>query len=326
MSHHLSIFNFETLRSPCTDAFRSKALWLCTIALILLEIVVRVVSPADSYPRGAWHNSELRRQANQIESLKGINLYFVGSSVSAVNISPIAFDEELKSTRIQTTSFNTGIRGCSYTCIKNGFLSIYWAKKQSDIVVLVVAPEDVNEGNLHVKFRSEKFIDTFNKTRLDKWFQNLTSNFYLIGFSAEIKQYLRFGSWPAEPFRLAPRGHVPVSQTLRRFNPEYHFDQNGLLATSLFELAEFLKNEGVKVILLEGLSDSTTWSKIGEVENDTFWDIMHAIAQKLDLPLVNVQDIRPADSDFVDGLHINSKAAEQFSKSLAKLLLDKRLL
>jgi len=323
MKSRSSIFSFDTLTFPFSEILKSRVLGIVVVFVVGIEIALRVIVPAGFSPGGSWHNAEMRDQVRQLEELDTVDVYFTGSSISAVNIAPLSFDEGLATAGNRSVSFNAGIRGCSYTCIEQGFMELYWARKISDTVILVVGPADINEAHDFGKKRSRQFMDTFDRKPLDKWFLETFRHIWLFGFRAEIKDFLKKQKWVAEPSRVAERGHVPVDEKQRRYSHEFQFDENGELFQALTRLTTILHAQGTRVVLLEGLSDSITWADVGADGRENYLSLMNALAGRTGIPFVRIDEIRPADESYVDDIHINSAAAREFSRNLASLLIGK---
>ena len=322
MNNLLSIFSFDTLHvsGKLTDVVTS-AFVLCCVCIVGAELALRVMVPADVRPHGSWHNSELRDQARQLEGMDKVDLMFVGSSITAVNVPPVAFDKRMADLGVRFRSFNAGIRGCNYSCIVPGFKRMFWSPEQSASVAIIIAPDDLNEANSFVKGRSQDFIDTFDMPALRAWSLDAFGKMYLLGSRAEIKAFARDGEWWKANAWVTEQGHVDMGDEGRRHGTStYGFDADGPIVRVLSGFIEELVSDGTRVLLIEGPSDSGTWGLVSSEEKDEFYAIVNELATMGNTVFVPIDPIRPGDEKFIDGLHLNTEAAADFAASLAELL------
>jgi hypothetical protein len=296
-------------------------LW-CGLLLLLLEVGLRVVVPSGHVPTGAWYNAELRDQAGQLEALGDVDVMITGSSVSTVNVPPLAFDEELGRGGVNLTSFNAGVRGCDYSGIYPVFRTLFWSRRQAPVVILIVAPVDLDENNSFVKERSARFRESLEIGRLAALSQDLFRHLWLFGFRNEIRQYLRSGEWLYEPSLVAQRGHTDMGseQRGRRGQFAFRFQQNGEIATALFDMVDWLTRQDVSVLVVPGLMDSATWARVTAEEMARFEGILAALDARAGVRYVEARDLTPPDSEFIDELHLNTGAAWAYAQSLAQRL------
>ncbi len=320
----LSIFSFNTLQIKVKNLF-SVASLLAISALLLLEICLRLVIPDGQIPTGSWYNHTIRLQNAELKKLPQIDLYFIGTSISCVNIPPADFDAALAESGIENTAFNAGIAGPDFRGVAAAMKFHYWPQKQSRKAVLVIAPNDLNSANTAVCERTKGYIKSFEQSALAAATIDFLSHFYIFGFRAELKNYFKKG-WQYDPVNVGEKGFTPLPRRQRpRWETAYRIDPDGPLAASLFDLTDWLAARDVQIILIEGLSEPAEKNRISPVQWQNFNRILTRCASKPNVHPVDVSTIEPPAEDFVDQLHIHENAARRYARNLANLLRAKQV-
>ena len=324
MKFHLSIFNFNTLEIKFRKLFNLTLLILIA-GYILAELIVRYFVPNDQYPTGHWRNNELKIQTKQLDQLDKVDILFTGSSLCSVNISPNDFDHEMMKNGINIISFNAGIRGCDYEGIFEGFKKLFWSRKKSEYVVLIVSPWDLDESNKGVRNRSKSFIKTFYTPKYEAVVIDFLSNSWLFGFRNEIKDYFKTGSWKYEYPIVGIRGNTPMNREPDREIQDsivIRIEKKDTIAQSLIKLVNFLIEEKRKVIVIESLSISPIREKMSQKELKKFHDILNDLGKNKNTLVLNVNDIIPDDVNFIDSGHLSIKGTKMYSRNLAKKFIE----
>ncbi len=319
-----SIFSFSTWRIPPRELWR-PGLVLAIVGFLVLELSVRSLVPDGHRPSGAWRNVELRDQAHQLASMPAPDIMFTGSSISAVNLPPQAFEDTLAERNVPLTAFNAGIRGCNYLCIGPGLEDVFLSRAHPRYVVLVVAPVDVNEGNKFVTRRSQSFLRTFETSNLARIFENaLSAVSWLFGFRAEIQQWLDTQAWRHEMSFIGVKGHINLG-----FEPRTRFpsrdiviDPSQPISQALLELAKTLRDNDIEVIVIEGLGDSSLHAMLTHEDNQAWAALFARLDAIAGVRVVDVSDLRPADEQFIDRVHLNPTAAAAYASRVAQRFLE----
>jgi hypothetical protein len=317
-----SIFSFETLSLKRSKIF-SLPVILAVAGLISIEILIRVFVPKNHYPTGHWWDHEIRSKAYQFEELKNVDvdILFTGSSVSSVNIPPESFDNEMKENGINITSYNAGIAGSDWEGITIGFEKLYWKKKHSKYVVLIISPYDLDEANKSVRKRTTTLIKTLNIPLYQAAVVDLFSNSWLFGFRNEIREFIKTSKWKSEAFTgIGIRGYTPMYKGCT-FSQEFQvtIDKTGIVSQSLIRLINSIisQDKNVKVIIIQALMHSKlrkyNLEKLGK-----FYDLVRDL-QKIERTIVlDVKNIIPPDNYFIDPIHLNLEGSNLFARDLAR--------
>jgi len=321
MKFRSSIFSFDTLDVAPARVLGAGAA-VAILLLIAAEIAVRFWIPAGARPAGSYYNEELRDQVAQLEKTSRIDLYFVGSSVAAVNLVPVAFDDELRKRGIEFNSFNAGIRGSDLEGAAEGFFTLFWRQRRAANVAVIVSPVDLNEAESFVRDRTQAMIRSFRKPKLVAKMEEWLSVSWLFGFRSELREFARKGKWTHTPSMVSTRGHVDMGEAPhRRYNFIFRFDPDGPTARALRALVARLTRRGVRVLVVEGLLDSGTWKTIDPESRETFWRILEAAAAPENARFVRLRaSARPRDDEFIDQLHLGTESARRFSRAMAREL------
>lgn len=314
----LSIFSFDTLRIKRWSV-AGPAVWLTMTGLMLLEVVVRIAVPAGQVPSGAWHIPAIRLQKEAFERMDRIDMLFAGSSIASVNISPTEFDDELQRRGVALNSFNTGFPGPDYEAIGEGFLRLYWRQRQSPVVVLVIAPNNLNEANTTVRRRTQEYLASFRRPLYAARAIDFISNFWLFGYRKELRQ-LRNGGWQFDHVEIDARGHTPMGEMRNpiRYDTTYEIKPDGVLVKALRQLVDRLRHEAQQVIIIEGISDSREREALSLEDRRNFDDILSRLSAHPGVFFIPTNDLTPPDEDFVDPIHLKSSAAQRYSRRLAQ--------
>lgn len=325
-----SIFNFNTLELNIKKLF-SPTLIILIIGLIIIEMGLRFLINDEQYPSGSWRNNELRNQAAQLEELKRVDIMFTGSSLASVNISPAAFDSVLHDNGVSFTSFNAGIRGCDYGGVNVVFDEVFWKRKKSKYVVLVISPFDLNEANLDVRARSATFINSVKRSKHEKLFLEVFSKSWLFGFRNEIRDFIESGNWKYEPTLIGIRGQTPIGEVKNpkeagRVSDEFKvsISRNGETTKALFRLTKRLIEQGKKIIIIDALERSDSkknWNQTKR-ELNNFYEIIKELASSENVTYVHTKDLIPSDEFFIDTGHISTFASIGYSKELARRFIE----
>lgn len=326
MRYPLYIFSFNTKNFKISKLFSFGIIYIL-VGLILFELLIRFLIPDGHYPSGHWRNNELRVQTSQLESLEDVDIMFTGSSLCAANIPPKEFDEEMRKGGVNITSFNAGIRGCDYEGVAEGFKKLFWSRKHSGYVVLVVHPHDLHETHRSVRARTQSFIETFNTPYYMAAFLDFFSqSFWTFGFRNEIGEYIKTRNWVYEEPKVGVRGYIPMTQTKPKVSGmsgiEVTINRNGTCAQSLFNLVNWLVKQGVRVIIIEALMHSLDKKAMNPGELVKFRNILKALDGIENVRLLNVNDIIPNDRYFIDAGHLGPEGAKVYGRNLANKFLE----
>jgi hypothetical protein len=316
----LFIFSFETLSLKRSNIFNFTAILVVT-GLILIEILIRLSVPKNHYPAGHWWNLQIRDKTYQFEELSYVDIIFMGSSVSSVNIPPESFDNEMGENGISITSFNAGIPGSDWEGLSVGYEKLFWKRKQSKYIVLVISPSDLDETNKSVRKRTATFIETLNMPFYQTAIVDLLSNSWLFGFRNEIRVLLKTFQWKSEPFTgIGIRGYTPMDRGCT-FNVEFPvtIDKSGIISKSLVRLVNNItsQDKNVKVIIIEALMHSKL-RKYNSNKLDNFYNLLRDLQKIERTVFLDAKNIIPTDEYFIDPFHLNEAGANLYARNLAK--------
>ncbi|MFK7893238.1 MAG: hypothetical protein AB8B63_20655 [Granulosicoccus sp.] len=324
-----SIFSFDTLQGNPLALLKSPAFLLVAGAVFALDLAARVALPDDRIARGAYHSAELREQVQQYQQIPAPDLLIIGSSIAAVNFPPETLDATLRENGyVNFTSFNAGIRGCNYICIKRGIHKHYLSHSLPKNALLVVGPQDISSNNAFVVSRSRDFVASFDLPATQRWFRNTLSHLSsLYGFDEHIREFLTGGDWNFDTARVAERGHVNMGNDERPRYPEYpQFTDSGEPVESLESLIQSLKDKGVHVIILPILGDSQAIAKLKGSAKQDFFTLARRIATTHDVSLLEALEGHLPDEAYIDDIHLNYPGAREHGKLVAMRLLQQNVL
>ncbi|KAA3620433.1 MAG: hypothetical protein DWQ05_00385 [Calditrichaeota bacterium] len=320
-----SIFNFETLQIPRKGLF-TQAAKLTIAGLLLCELAIRLTVPAGQIPTGSWYNHTIRLQNAKLHKLEKIDIYFIGTSISCVNIPPKAFDEVLENYGIKNSSFNAGIAGPDFVGVAAAMKHLYWPQKQAKTAVLVVAPNDLNSANIAVRERTQAYAASFEQPAFAAATVDFLSHFWLFGFRKELKAWPKKG-WQFDAVDVGSQGFTPLPNLQRRrWQTDYRIEPDGPVAAALFDLIDWLSERDVSLILINGLSEPAEITRIPQAQLDNFEIIMARCAAQNRVKYVDVSSINPVAVNFVDQLHIYEDAAKIYARQLAYLFISEGVL
>ncbi|MGE5797975.1 MAG: hypothetical protein ACM339_01300 [Ignavibacteria bacterium] len=326
MKYLLYIFNFETLSLKSVKIFsRSAALVLAVF--LFIEIMLRVLIPANQTPTGHWRSHEIRLKAHQLEKLSDVDIMFTGNSLASANVSPVVFDKEVMEHGINITSFNAGITGPDYEGVSIGFEKVFWKRKQSKYVVFIVSPYDLHESSKYWRKRTASFIKTFNIPNYKAAAIDFFSNFWIFGFRNEIRELLKTFSWKYEKDSfIGIRGFTPMKKGCKANLPDsLYIYKEGPISKSFSEIVKTLSNQGVHVVIVEALL-SSKYRKLNQGRLDSFYSLIKELKQEYNLTFLQINEIIPDDHYFMDPFHLNEEGAKKFSRNLAQKFLNLGLL
>jgi hypothetical protein len=312
------IFSIETLSLKLSNIFSLTAI-LVVAALISIEILIRLFVPKSHYPTGHWWRHDVRSKAYQYEELNNVDVIFMGSSVSSVNIPPESFDNEVGQNGINITSFNAGIPGSDWEGLSIAFKKLFWERKHSKYVVLVLSPYDLHESVY--RGRTISFIKTLKIPTYQAAVIDILSNSWLFGFRNEIRELSKTFQWKSEPFTgIGIRGFTPRERG-GTFNAEFPvtIDKTGIISKTLFSLVNNItsQDKNVKVIIIEALMRS----KLREYNSDkldNFYELLRDLQKIERTVFLDVKNIIPPDEYFIDPHHLNEAGAHLYARNLAK--------
>lgn len=302
---------------------KSRSLWVCAGILLLVETTVRLIMPDGSVPAGGYHNAEIRQQIEHFRNTDDVNLLLVGSSITAVNFPALVLEEQLQDKGLShITVFNAGIRGCNYGCIKTGIETFYTNNHQPQTLVLIVNPVDVNEGNPTVVGRSIKFKDSFAVPEFKRKLLTLISDTsHAVGFSSEIKQFIRKRKWPGNPSTIDERGYVDMgSKVIRRYDDPITISLDGPLSQALIALATNATANGSRVIVVPTYGDSIAREKFSEKSRKDFAALLETLDAIDKVELVELKPDYIPDSNYIDNIHLNTAGAVNSATALSEAL------
>ncbi len=323
----MSLLHTETrcLQANPIALLRSRALILTLLCLVVLETAVRLIAPDGLKPKGGYRNSEIRQQLQQFHKVENLDLLIVGSSIAAVNFPPESIDQKLSNEGSRAfTSFNSGIRGCNYSCILEGIRHYYLPHAKPRYALLVVGTVDIDYSNKTVVQRSEKFIESIEQPSHRLWFRNIASSLsWVYGLDDEIRAYIVNQRWIVDSAKVTVRGHIDMgSDPRRRFPDDPQFDRESDSIQALTELIDLLKKHGVTVTLLPALGDSQGRAKLKVSTKQKFHDLIRQIAAQEKVHYLQFAPGYMPDDYYIDDIHMHHEAALKHGEYVADKLMD----
>jgi len=321
-----SIFNFDTLNFKLSELF-NRSFKLIFVGLIIIEILIRLLVPKNQIPTGHWWNHGIHEKVEQLKKLKNVDLMFIGSSLSAVNIPPQSFDDEMKKNAINMISFNAGIAGSDYEGISISFEKLFWKIRYSKYVVFVISPGDLDETNKGERNRTANFIKTVNMPVCQAAAIDFFSNSWLFGFRNEIREFVKTFQWKGETHSpMGIRGYQPMYKGCT-FNAEFPvtINKNGTISKSLVSLIKNITHQDVNVIIIEALM----YSKLRRYYSDklgAFYNLLKDLKNIDRTFLLDVENIIPPDEYFIDPFHLNTEGAQMYARDLAKQFIIQKII
>jgi hypothetical protein len=322
----LSIFNFETLNLKLPELFN----WSFKIifgSLIVIEILTRLVVPKYQIPKGHWWNHEVHGKVEQLKKIKKVDLMFTGSSLSAVNIPPEWFDDEMKKNGFNIKSFNAGIIGSDYEGISIGFEKLFLKSVRPKYVALIISPYDLDEANISVRKRTEDFIETVNMTGYQAAAIDFFSNSWFFGFRNEIREFFKTFQWKgAKPSPIGIRGYQPMYKGCT-YSAEFPvtIKGDGIISKALVELVEDISRQGINIIIIEALMRSKL-RKYNSNKLDAFNNILEKLKNIDRTYILDVKSIIPPDRYFIDPFHLEVEGAKIYGKDLAEQFIKQGII
>jgi len=325
MKFHSSIFSFDTLQGNPLRILCRPAVIIVLVLLLLVELTVRLSIPDRRVPKGGFHSAELRQSVDQLKQLQDVDLFITGSSIAAVNISPEVFDPQIQSHGFDGfTSFNAGIRGCNFLCIKPSLEKLFLSRKIPNIVLILLSPSDLDAANHVVIDRSIKRAEALKQPYYLEIARNLLSSMsWIYGFDAEIRALLDTRTWVFDTAQITVRGHIDMgSEPQRRHIWDFQLDADGEITQAFYKLLHNLTSRGVSVILLPVVGDSTTRNNFNPSDRQDFSAIIEKALTNDLVRLVRVDEDLSDDENYIDNLHLNTKSAKIYSRQIADALVD----
>jgi hypothetical protein len=318
-----SIFSFDTVDFKVSKLLSLTVLYV-TAGYLVIEITVRSLIPDGQYPKGHWWNNELRVKTSQLEKLENVDIMFTGSSLCASNIPPQYFDSEMKKNGVNSISFNAGIRGSDFEGIADGFKKLFWERKHSKYVVLVISPFDLNEWNLFVRDRTQSFMETLQnplyETVLIDCFSQAS---WFFGFRNEIREFIIRREWLYDEAYNGIRGYSPLhGQRTKVTDLELKIDRDGIIAESLFDFVNWLLKRNIKVIIADAIMYPLERKRLDPGELEKFYEILKEVAEINDVRYLNTNGVVPDNKYFIDSGHLNLEGGKIYARNLANSLLE----
>ncbi|MCA9732729.1 MAG: hypothetical protein H6696_06850 [Deferribacteres bacterium] len=321
----LSIFSFDTLQFKYKNVL-TKTAALALIGLIFVEVAIRTIIPAGQIPTGSWYNHTIRLQYEELQKLQDVDIFFIGTSISCVNIPPQVFDEELAQAGVNKISFNAGIAGPDYEGVSAALRHLYWPQKQAKTAIVVVAPNDLNTANPVVRERTQKYIHSFERPVFASLAVDFLSKFWLFGFRKELKEWLK-NDWKFDKAVVGAKGFTPLPNKQRsRHKTSYRIEPEGRISQSFVELLLWLNDQNVRAILVRGLTKPAEKKLISAEQWQNFEKVLQRAEALPGVESIDVSSIEAAAEDFVDPLHIHQEAAHNYAKKLAQLFIEQNVL
>jgi len=299
------------------------------IVLVIIELAVRWMIPAERIPKGAYHSSEFRQQVEQYTDAVPVDMLIVGSSVAAVNYPPSTLDARLQESGYSGfTSYNAGIRGCNYECIAKGVRRFFLQQFQPPTVLLVVNAIDINDDSEFVVERSRRYAADMERGSISRAGRNMLSGIsYIYGFKEELRDWLTSGQLTFDPAVLKERGHVDMGSVERgRFEEVPHIESQSSSSQSLQALVNELAEDEITVIILPVDGDSMARAAFNEVNRMQFRQLLDQMTDHQNVHELVIDLEHFSDSDYIDTMHLNSQSAQSNGELLAERLVQSGLL
>ena len=311
------------------ELLKTRSLWMVLGIVLIAEISIRWLIPADRVPKGAYHSSEFRLQVERYPSVLPVDMLIIGSSVASVNYPPVPLDNRLHELGYAGfVSYNAGIRGCNYECISIGIRRFFLSEFQPPIVLVVLNPIDINDDNEFVEARSRRFSADMERNQISRTGRQLLSSIsYIYGFKEEIRDWLTSGVWTFDHAILRERGYVDMgSKEIGRLKEVPRISESSSVSQSLVALVNELASSDTVVVILPVEGDSLSRSAFDDKDRRQFQSLVNAMTEHPNVHELMIDLSYIPDEDYVDTMHLNSQSAEANAKLLADKLVESGLL
>jgi hypothetical protein len=339
-----------------------KGVVLAAVVLLIFgaaELSVRWLAAENRLPSPEallWHRPEVDIKLRQIDNLKSrgpVFAAFAGSSLAYSGIDPVVFDREFQAQgKGEIRSYNIGLAAMSLGMNERFFERVFYRKLRPQVLFWIVSPRDINQNNpiskgVDVEALSSPYGEAILGQGPRAWLtRNLLtySQFYRYRrvLMISLLNGFRFPSSLPTTFdtpKFESSGYVRNDYNLGQrlaagedSDPKkvakqnlLHFDPNGQNADALVRLAEFCRQNGVELVLVN--MPLTSYMMAGftdpAAEYQRYLDVISQISRDHGVLLldVNTADLRKGfdDTDYGDMAHLNISGANKFSALLARL-------
>ena len=295
-------------------------------SLLLLETIVRILSPVLGPPLTAWNTMEQVKSMKLNDMLaagKKIDFLFMGNSTTWIGINPSTIDSDLKH---QTMSFNAAMNGSTSLSIGT-YASEYIIPKShpSNLIVLF------SQGGLRTSENNSNFTKTSSTAKtlskysyLFRYRNTLRDPMTLNTFRRSIEfsslhegivyRWARdvtsngYSVFPQSPSVMSSSGW-DLKKVNPTSNPIISVPKTGL--KDMLLLNQIAKHYGTRLVI----------GTVPTLEFDpNYRATIEKLAREVGVPFIQGNDAATDGMYFQDGVHLNAAGAELFSHFMAKQL------
>lgn len=327
---------------PVTRPNRWRTVVLIALVTVLTaELAARVVEPMLETPL-RWPTAQVAEKADQIRQLADegttIDVVFLGSSVVALGIDPVKFNEG----GAGLIAYNAGLNGAAVSGLERWAFDVVLPLLKPKTVVIGLTTRDLNDhGRLSADFlqsmdTAEGWKDFEERNPFERFIDTIQSSSALV----RIRPLLRT---PATTARHAINGNgdpgleagpfgsegepstVPYNPeawtSLWTINHVNDYSLGGQELVALDQLVTRLNSEGIEVVLAEMpvLPEYLSVQPGGNEALAEFRRAVQDIATKNDVTFLSAGSQFGPD-DFRDPAHLNQAASGEFAESLREQL------
>jgi len=331
----------ETKGDPVTGPRRWRTVVLIAlVTLLTAEVAARAAEPLLETPL-RWPTAQIAQKADQIKQLAAegasIDVVFLGSSVVALGIDPIEFNEA-----DGLVAYNAGLNGAAVSGLERWAFDVVLPQLQPTVVVIGLTTRDLNDhGRLSADFlQSMEIADGWKDFEERNPFERFIDAVQDSSALVRIRPLLRT---PATTVRHALRGNGDPGLEAGPFGSEGEpstipydaeawtslwaidhlndYSMGGQELAALDQLLTRLNSEGFEVVLAEMpvLPEYIAVQPGGAEALAEFRQAVQEIASAHDVEFLSPEsDFGP--NDFRDPAHLNLAASGEFAASLREHL------
>ena len=311
------------------------------LVLALLEVSARLAAPSLPVDPGKWPRAEIAQKLDQIHDMvsdrETAEVVFVGSSMMAGGIDPVAFTESSG-----VTSYNAGFAGPTIRTITPWTVDIVEPLLHPKVVVVGMQSREMNDNAPKGETMYDKFITSPGYKQAASSVANR--------FEGELEalsfflRYRRAFRRPADLFssdaaaledakvrkEIGPRGsRIEDAGTYRAadkfINTLYRkmlidFTVGGVEYDALVQLHEDLEARGVRLVVLSmPVTDDYApihADPVGDMA--AYHEVLDRFASETGVTIIDAEDAFPNPEVFREPIHLDIEARASFARGIAE--------
>ncbi|HEV2755576.1 MAG TPA: hypothetical protein VG318_07340 [Actinomycetota bacterium] len=307
--------------------------------LLTVEMIARSIAPGLPVDPGKWPRIEIAQKLDQMRRYigdgKDVDAVFVGSSMVADGVDPVAFNE-----RADVTAYNAAFAGPSMRTITPWTLDIVDPLLQPEAVVLGIQSRELSDNGPKNKTMFQKFDSS-------PGYRETTSNIALrfAGMLERVSYFMRYRRAFREPSQLLEADGEAALRTAQvrlelgpfgqRIQKDVPYEDTEQFRTSLYEkmlydfevggpeyealqrLYEELRERDVRLILVNMPVTDAYWeAHRSPSAREVYHRALERFLDGADVTFVDAEDAVAVNA-FRNPMHLDVRARKRLARALA---------